>query len=277
MVRPPKLRPLADPPREEEFVAESAEVRIDFDEPVLGIDFAAGSTCDVRTVDDVCAYYPEEDISVDIAATGITLWSGRATVRYMPVAASSDQGPGSWRASLTIKEARFVEQYLVDLNGTQAIIRAGYGVRRDTANRVAYQNLRRPRVAKAISMALAERSGVTVARVIDEYAKIGFSRITDYVSFGPDGVVLKDSAALLAEGHDLAAISEVSQTKDGTKLKVHDKPAALAALAKLLGMTTDRHEITGAGGEPLVPDASTRDLARAVLSILSTAQMKDGE
>ncbi|HCA5981797.1 terminase small subunit [Pseudomonas aeruginosa] len=58
--------------------------------------------------------------------------------------------------ALTKKQRLFVEEYLVDLNATQAAIRAGYSTRR--AAEIGYQLLQRPEVAQAIQAAMAERS-----------------------------------------------------------------------------------------------------------------------
>jgi phage terminase small subunit len=57
---------------------------------------------------------------------------------------------------VTPKQARFVEEYLQDLNGTQAAIRAGYSEK--TANEQAAQLLKKPEVAKAIEAAKDKRS-----------------------------------------------------------------------------------------------------------------------
>ncbi|HFH3173294.1 terminase small subunit [Pseudomonas aeruginosa] len=58
--------------------------------------------------------------------------------------------------ALTKKQRLFVEEYLIDLNATQAAIRAGYSTRR--AAEIGYQLLQRPEVAQAIQAAMAERS-----------------------------------------------------------------------------------------------------------------------
>lgn len=58
--------------------------------------------------------------------------------------------------ALTKKQRLFVDEYLIDLNATQAAIRAGYSTRR--ATEIGYQLLQRPEVAQAIQAALAERS-----------------------------------------------------------------------------------------------------------------------
>ncbi|MDV2770469.1 terminase small subunit [Pseudomonas aeruginosa] len=58
--------------------------------------------------------------------------------------------------ALTKKQRLFVDEYLLDLNATQAAIRAGYSPRR--ATEIGYQLLQRPEVAQAIQAAMAERS-----------------------------------------------------------------------------------------------------------------------
>ncbi len=57
---------------------------------------------------------------------------------------------------LTNKQQTFVEEYLIDLNATQAAIRAGYS--KDTAKEIGCENLTKPNVAKAIQEAMKERS-----------------------------------------------------------------------------------------------------------------------
>ena len=59
-------------------------------------------------------------------------------------------------ANLTPKQQRFVEEYLIDLNATQAAIRAGYSER--TADSIGLQLLRKTQVAKAIQDAQSTRS-----------------------------------------------------------------------------------------------------------------------
>src|SRR6266853_2383774 len=85
---------------------------------------------------------------------------------------------------LTAKERTFVEEYLVDLNGTQAAIRAGYSTR--SAAVIAHENLRKPKIALALDRAMAERCGVTRPRIVDELAKIAFSDIRKVVTWRPE-------------------------------------------------------------------------------------------
>lgn len=69
--------------------------------------------------------------------------------------------------SLNARQTRFVEEYLVDLNATQAAIRAGYS--KNTARQMGAENLSKPVIQEAISegtKSLSNRSEVTQDRVI---------------------------------------------------------------------------------------------------------------
>ena len=62
-------------------------------------------------------------------------------------------------AKLTEKQKRFVEEYLVDLNATQAAIRAGYSINR--ASELGYQLLQKTTVSDAIQSAMKKRQNRT--------------------------------------------------------------------------------------------------------------------
>lgn len=76
-----------------------------------------------------------------------------------PAAEVGSPGGPPAEKRLTAKEFRFCEEYLVDLNGTQAAIRAGYSER--TAAQIAYENLRKPHIARCITEMMKERSRAT--------------------------------------------------------------------------------------------------------------------
>jgi phage terminase small subunit len=172
-------------------------------------------------------------------------------------------------AGLTPKQRVFVEEYLVDLNGTQAAIRAGYST--DSARQIASENLSKPYIAEAIDKALADRGGITRTRIVDELARIGFSDIRKVVSWRPEPVevesliegqppttILASRVTVLDSGQidpdTAAAIASVSQGATGAlKIQMHDKPAALEKLARALGMFKDRLSLTDAGGNAIVP------------------------
>jgi phage terminase small subunit len=177
------------------------------------------------------------------------------------------ESKGGEGQTLTAKEEEFVRQYMVDLNATKAAVRAGYSAR--SARQIGSENLSKPYISKEISRALEERCGVTVARVVDELAKIGFSDIREVVSWRPGivaqpvdeksditakvlqtRVLVKDSSEI--DDDAARAIAQVSQGAQGVlRIKMHDKTAALEKLARALGMFRDRHEHTGANGQPL--------------------------
>jgi phage terminase small subunit len=151
------------------------------------------------------------------------------------------------RGMLTAKQEMFVKEYLIDLNGTQAAIRAGYSEK--TANRIANENLSKPDIQEAIQKAMDKRSKrteITADMVLREYAKIGFSNITDYLKVEEqiintdDGErYYKDVNIFVTDSIDknkLSAVAEIKQTKEGISLKLHDKKGALDSIARHLGM-----------------------------------------
>lgn len=86
--------------------------------------------------------------------------------------------------ALTKKQKLFVEEYLIDLNATQAAIRAGYSS--DTAKEIGCENLTKPNIRNAIDKALAERSrrtGINQDRVLMELARIALLNPANVVDF----------------------------------------------------------------------------------------------
>ena len=147
------------------------------------------------------------------------------------------------KTKLTNKQRRFVEEYLFDLNATDAARRAGYSGR--TARQMGHENLTKPDIAAEIQEAMerrSERAEITADMVLRELAKIGFSSLRDFVAWGPQGVILKASSELTPE--QAACVAEVSQTltEHGgtTRFKLHDKATALMKIGHHIGMFKDR-------------------------------------
>lgn len=143
--------------------------------------------------------------------------------------------------SLTPKQQRFVEEYLVDLNATQAAIRAGYSSR--SANRIATENLSKPVIREAIQRAKAERSQrtqITADRVLEEYARLAFSDPRDL--FDDDGNLsqIKDLkepiAAAIASMEVFTKIDETGKIANTTRVRLWNKNKSLSDLAKHLGL-----------------------------------------
>ena len=156
--------------------------------------------------------------------------------------------------ALTAKQQRFVDEYLIDLNATQAAIRVGYS--KKTADQQASRLLTNVKVREYLAQRQADRANrteITQDMVLKELAKIGFSdirkivrwgetqvRMVDGEDDGPEDMVPYHGLALIdsAEVDDstAAAIAEVSQSRDGLKVKLHDKKGALVDIGRHLGM-----------------------------------------
>lgn len=169
---------------------------------------------------------------------------------------------------LTAKQQRFVEEYLVDLNATQAAIRAGYS--RRSARQTGADNMAKAYIADAIQVVLdarSERTEVTSDRVLAELARIGFADVRDLFEWDEERTAFVPSRNLTAD--QAAAVASVksettrfvhddgtTETKIKLELKTHDKIGALREIGKHLGVA-QRHELTGKDGGPI----ETRELS----------------
>ncbi|MDH4581387.1 terminase small subunit [Pseudomonas sp. BN415] len=149
--------------------------------------------------------------------------------------------------ALTAKQQRFVDEYLIDLNATQAAIRAKYS--KNTANEQGARLLANVSVQAAIAermKAREKRTEITQDMVLREYARIAFFDPRNL--FNDDGTPkpiteLDDDTAAALAGLDLQEVYEgygdervfIGYTK---KYKVADKKGALDSVARHLGMFT---------------------------------------
>lgn len=168
------------------------------------------------------------------------------------------------KRKLTPKQQRFVEEYLVDLNATQAAIRAGYSAK--TAASIGEENLRKPEIQFAIQAAMKarqQRTEITQDQVVAELAKVAFGDPRTVMAWGPDGVKLKDSATLTdAEAAFVSEVSETTTEHGGSlKLKTNDKLKALELLGRHLGMFKEKVELTGRNGGPIQSQSAPPDLS----------------
>lgn len=209
----------------------------------------------------------------------------------MPAGRPTDAEIEEWETELTPKQRAFVREYLIDLNATQAAIRAGYA--ESGASVEGSRLLANAKIASAVEAAMkmrAQRTEITADRVLQELAKIGFCDIRKAVKWqssliteedNPEGgdiavikTVVTNTVQMVAsdeiDDDTAACISEVSQNATGgIKIKLHDKRAALVDIGKHLGMFKDRVEVTGKDGGPIVSEVSDRELARAVAMVLA--------
>lgn len=156
----------------------------------------------------------------------------------------------------------FVDEYLIDLNATQAAIRAGYSVK--TAYEQGSRLLRNVKVQTKIAKAMAERSkrtGVNQDRVVLELAKIGFVNPTDVID-PKTGEILPGASA-----DDLACIQSVKVKKttkgksviEEREVRLHDKIKALEKLGQHLGMWNDKIDVNVAVPVVITGEADLED------------------
>jgi len=142
---------------------------------------------------------------------------------------------------LTPKQERFCLEYVVDLNGTQAAIRAGYSEK--TASVIANENLIKPYVQNRISelqKELQAKTGITAEKVIAELALLGFSNIQDYI--GDDNEVVdlsqidRNKAAAVDSIKTTVTVNKLGDTTTQVQFKLNSKQAALESLGRHLGI-----------------------------------------
>jgi phage terminase small subunit len=151
---------------------------------------------------------------------------------------------------LTDKQEEFCQQYLIDLNGTQAAIRAGYSA--DTAYSIASENMIKPKIQARLAElmeARRKRCQVSQDEVVLELKRIAFSDMRKIAKWDGDSVTLEASTSLSDD--DGACVESVARTttKDGGSIscKLHSKTKALELLARHLGMLHDKVDHTTKG------------------------------
>lgn len=146
---------------------------------------------------------------------------------------------------LTDKQKKFIEEYLIDLNATQACIRAGYSVK--TAKEIGAQNLTKLNIQEAISRAMAERSkrtGINQDRIVQELARIAFVKITDVVdSDGEINTNASDDDLACIESYKVEDSDSVNGSSSKREVKLASKIKALELLGKHVGMWNDKIQV----------------------------------
>lgn len=177
---------------------------------------------------------------------------------------------------MTPREARFAAEYLIDLNGAAAAVRAGYSER--SAKKIASELLQRPVVQAAVQsgmLARTARTGITQDRVLQELARVAFfdprrllnddgtpkpiTELDDDTAAALIGMDVTEEWAGTGEGRQLVGITK--------KFKLPNKVEALALAMKHLGMLREKVEVSGPNGGP-IPVA--RQLSDADLEAIIT-------
>lgn len=179
-------------------------------------------------------------------------------------------------------------EYLVDLNATQAAIRAGYSKR--TARAIGAENLSKPIIRKSINEKIEEilenKTDLTL-RTIRELERLGFSNISDFLEYDNDGVKIYPSDTV-----DTRAVSQIKVTEQvlGSKdseeketlnrtieFKLHNKEKALELLSRYLGIYRDLHEHMGKNGGPIELSEFKEKLKEKLTRNADTKSKSDSE
>ena len=170
---------------------------------------------------------------------------------------------------LTLKQARFVEEYCVDWNGTQAALRAGWS--ETSAATEAWRLLRKVEIRAAIDARTAELSRqceISSARVLLELARVAFADIR--AVFDAEGRVQLPKSFADPIAAAVKKIEVVTKSVDGGddieyvhKIELHDKLGALEKLGKRLRLWTDRVVMTTPDEQPLAVRVVHQELPSA--------------
>jgi phage terminase small subunit len=161
------------------------------------------------------------------------------------------------------RREKFCQEYLLDLNGTKAAIRAGYA--ESGAATEAWRLLRNAEIQKRIGELRAEQAKVfdiTKARVLQEYSRIAFANIKELYTV--DGA-LKNLHDIDEESLSAIASLEIYEERQKSddpddemlvgivkKLKLWDKTKALEAIAKIQGyFAPSKVALTDPDGNPV--------------------------
>lgn len=146
------------------------------------------------------------------------------------------------KRELTQKQKMFVREYLIDLNATQAAIRAGYSAK--TAGWIGPQLLGKTHIADAIQQCMtkrADRLDIDADNVLQEIAKLAFSDVRNV--FDEHGALIpvhkmepKVSAAVSSIKFTTKTIpgAEAAEVEHVAEIKFWDKGASLERLGKHL-------------------------------------------
>lgn len=158
--------------------------------------------------------------------------------------------------ALTAKQERFVQEYLIDLNATQAAIRAGYSAK--TANEQGSRLLTNVSVRTRIDERMAEiskRTGVNQERIVRELARIAFVNPTELVNMD-DATILPDASIDDTAAIASVKVKEVSGDFESVEREIRfaDKLKALELLGKRFGIWIDKQQVDVQGAVQIVDD-----------------------
>ncbi len=141
---------------------------------------------------------------------------------------------------LNPKQARFCEEYLVDLNAKRAALRAGYSAK--SAEMIGYQLLQKTLVAAKIEELRGKqqvRTGISADRALKEAARLAFFDVRKLCNAQGNPIPIQeldDDTAAAIQGLELVSEKNGEGFATVRKYKVADKNAALERVFKHLGL-----------------------------------------
>lgn len=185
-------------------------------------------------------------------------------------------------AKLSERHKRFCDEYLIDLNVTQAAIRAGYTPK--YANKKVYALLDKPEIREYLDKkmkAREQRTEITQDKVLKELSAIAFSNASDFFKIVDRKITVNGQEVLDADDNprtykdvefvntdnlsdiNRKVISSVKQGSNGLEIKLNDKLKALELVGRHLGMFKDKVEVSGNINNPY-EGLSTNDLKKLI-------------
>ena len=158
--------------------------------------------------------------------------------------------------ALTAKQEAFCEEYMIDLNATQAAIRAGYSER--TSSEMGYENLNKPQIADRIAELRAEQTNRTLVDA-------------DYVIKGLLSVHERCMQAEPVEAYDSDA--KAMMPTGEYKFEHSGANKSLELLGKHLAMFTEKKEVSGTIGIEAYELSETERSAR-ITALLNQGRVR---
>lgn len=142
-------------------------------------------------------------------------------------------------SKLTAKQQAFVDEYLIDLNATQAAIRAGYSEK--TAGQIGDENLKKPEIAAAVQKAMDERS-----KKVGVNAEYVLNTIIDTIERCKQAVPVLDR-----KGDPVLVQTPLGDIAPAYTFEANAVLKGAELLGKHLKLFTDKTEVTGKDGGPV--------------------------
>ena len=176
---------------------------------------------------------------------------------------------------LTAKERAFCHEYIIDWNGARAARDAGYS--ETSIYNISSENLTKLHIKQYIDFIkddIATEAGLSKLRLIKELKLLAFSNLTQILA-----KIETNGISSLTE-EEQRVISEYEDTRNGIKIKTHDKRGAIQDILKAMGWNeADKLDMSSTDGS-MSPKAisitvSTSDHKKTVNALLKKFESED--